>query len=139
MTEYDQRTVEESYSESIPLTEMSEYEHDITDEALPPAYGAHYTDPQPVMQTGDEPGLPFGVVPMTAEAKKKRVRTIVRTKCFLLFAMCGCLFLPGLAFLIAGIVVYQLPSFRFADFRGVHFVNDLKAPKPPVALFFTPN
>src|SRR5277367_3368933 len=120
MTEYDRHRVQETNPEFIPLTGMSEYEHDITDEILPPAYGDHYTDPQPFTQPRVEPRPPVGFMGIrTAEDKKKVLRTIVRARCCLLFAMCGCLFLPGLAFLIAGIVAYQLLSFHFANIRGV--------------------
>ena len=102
MTQYGGQRIN---SEFIPLTEISEDEHDITDEILPPPYDAPYHNPQSITQTGAEEIMPLGGIPM--ETKRKRVRKVVRNSWCLGLVGCGCLFIPGFAFLIFGIVSCQ--------------------------------
>src|ERR1700685_2470295 len=103
MTDHEPHRVPETNSEFIPLTNMSEY--DIADENLPPAYDdPHYQTPQLETQRRAEVTGPT----YTALASNKmtathwqRIRKVSRNRGMVAVG-CGCLFLPGLAFLIAG-------------------------------------
>jgi|SRR5271170_3850174 len=109
MTDYERRRVQETNSEFIPLTDMSEYEQDIADDNLPPAYDdSHYQHLQPETETRtEETGPTSTALASNKMAANQRVRKIYRNKGLVVLLGCGCLFLPGLAFLIAGIYMYQ--------------------------------
>lgn len=106
MTEYERHRVPETNSEFIPLTNMSEY--DIADENLPPAYDdPHYQTPQLETQMrAEETGPTYTTLASTKMTANQRIRKVSRNR-GLVAVGCGCLFLPGVAFLIAGIVMYQ--------------------------------
>jgi hypothetical protein len=105
MTEYERHRVTETNSEFIPLTNMSEYEHDIAGENLPPAYDdPHYQTSQP--EPAEETGPTYTALASNKMTANQRIRKVARNR-GLVAVGCGCLFLPGVAFLIAGIYMYQ--------------------------------
>src|SRR5271154_4021120 len=106
MTEYERHRVPETNSEFIPLTNMSEY--DIADENLPPAYDdPHYQTPQPETQMRAEgTGPTYTALASNKMTATQRIQKVSRNRGMVAVG-CGCLFLPGVAFLIAGIYMYQ--------------------------------
>jgi len=104
MTEYERHRVQETNSEVIPLTNISDYGQ----ESLPPDYDdphCQYLEPETQMRAeGTRPAY-------TALASKKTTadqrRRFYRNKACLVSMACGCVFLPGFAFLIAGLLLYQ--------------------------------
>jgi hypothetical protein len=108
MTEYERHRFPETNSEFIPLTNMSEYEHDIADENLPPAYDdPHYQTPQLETQVrAEDTGPTYTALASNKMTATQRLRRVSRNRGMVAVG-CGCLFLPGVAFLIAGIYMYQ--------------------------------
>jgi len=106
MTEYDRHRVSETDTEFIPLTNMSDHEQD---ENPPPDYDdPHYQFPEPETQTRAQGTRPAytAVTSGNKTPANQRLRLRYNKPCLVSLA-CGCIFLPGFAFLMVGLVLYQ--------------------------------